>query len=360
MIRIEFDVGAIDQIKNEIIKKTGWGIYSKPDCIRLSQIINNSGAGQISESTLYRLFFQNHKHKPYKHTFDIIGRFLGYSDSVELHQRLSAITELNQYLGLVKTDSIKESLVYYTIQHKCKQALLDFFDSLTEDKIKLTVALAVYHSLISNVNVKWFFDNFSDNKYIREYFFEKLHDPNFKIKHYEYGLLKYLEGTNLKNNAQDYVFAKSVLFRHYYVCHNLELAKAIGIELYGPETIRKVSSQNLHIFPLVRYKAYQLIFLKLQEKGESEIAILYLDLVAWCRQIAKRLNHQESRIVYHTISDTLLQINADQKTQNDFMHEFKELYKDGPSQLLNKNLSDALIYFNENGLERLNKTPGNT
>ena len=82
--------------------------------------------------------------------------------------------------------------------------------------------------------------------------------------------------------------------------------------------------------------------------------------MAWCRQIAKRLNHQESRIVYHTISDTLLQINADQKTQNDFMHEFKELYKDGPSQLLNKNLSDALIYFNENGLERLNKTPGNT
>ena len=76
IIKPHFDQFSLDQLKFAILEKIGYNITTKPDCAKLSDLIAKNGYGRISESTLYRLFFQFKKHRPYKSTLDILCKFI--------------------------------------------------------------------------------------------------------------------------------------------------------------------------------------------------------------------------------------------------------------------------------------------
>ena len=64
----------IQILKVKLAEKIGYVISNKPDCAKLSELISQKGNEYISESTIYRIFFQSEKHVPYKNTLDIICR----------------------------------------------------------------------------------------------------------------------------------------------------------------------------------------------------------------------------------------------------------------------------------------------
>jgi hypothetical protein len=79
-----FDEYALEHLKFKFSEKIGFIISNRPDCHKLSEIINQSGNGSVSDTTIYRLFFSSKKHSPFKHTMDILAMFLGYKNSIEL------------------------------------------------------------------------------------------------------------------------------------------------------------------------------------------------------------------------------------------------------------------------------------
>lgn len=96
----DFNQFAIDSLRLELLKKIGWRISKKSDCARLSELIAQSGLGLISESTLYRLFFQFEKHRPYNYTIDILCKFIGYKDSIDFLNGLKESIDLLQFNGI--------------------------------------------------------------------------------------------------------------------------------------------------------------------------------------------------------------------------------------------------------------------
>ena len=96
-----FDQFAIDRLRYELLRKVGWSICSKPDCAQLSDLMVKGGYGQISESTLYRLFFKFEKHRPYKNTLDTLCQYLGYEDSLDFIEQLSEHREALHHNGML-------------------------------------------------------------------------------------------------------------------------------------------------------------------------------------------------------------------------------------------------------------------
>jgi hypothetical protein len=68
-----FDAYALECLKIKLCDVVHFIVASKPDCAKLSELIAKSGVGYVSESTLYRLFFQPEHHAPYKNTLDILA-----------------------------------------------------------------------------------------------------------------------------------------------------------------------------------------------------------------------------------------------------------------------------------------------
>jgi hypothetical protein len=116
-VKPEFDQFTLDRLKFELLKKIGWSVSTKPDCAKLSILIVENGNGYVSESTLYRLFFQSEKYKPYKSTLDIICQFLDYKDSNEFVEKLAESRLQLHFSGINTLPTKKNGLLFYSIEH---------------------------------------------------------------------------------------------------------------------------------------------------------------------------------------------------------------------------------------------------
>jgi hypothetical protein len=201
-LKVAFSQFDIDRLKLKLLKKIGWAVSTKPDCAKLSDIINKSGSGHISESTLYRIFFQFEKHKPYKHTLDILCQFLDYKDSNHFKEEISESRQQLHLSGINTLTNKSNGLLYYSIQHTAKNPLLDFFEETSElnYEFKLDVSVAVLDALLKSTQQDWFFKEFTTNKNKREYFYEQVHDTKFRINNYDKAYIKYLESVIKKNS----------------------------------------------------------------------------------------------------------------------------------------------------------------
>ena len=112
-IRPSLDSFALEKLKIKLSEKIGWVIANKPDCAKLSDIINADGYGQLSETTLYRIFFLFDKHQPYKHTLDILCRFIGYKDCIDFLENIQQQKEQLHFNGIQTDRSSGRNLLYY-------------------------------------------------------------------------------------------------------------------------------------------------------------------------------------------------------------------------------------------------------
>lgn len=71
---------SLTELKKQVSLKVGFPIWTKPDCEKMSSLIEAETKNYISESTLYRIFLQNNANKPYLHTLDTLSKFCGYKD----------------------------------------------------------------------------------------------------------------------------------------------------------------------------------------------------------------------------------------------------------------------------------------
>jgi len=350
-----FDQFTTDRLRYELLKKIGWSISNKPDCAQLSDLIFQSGFGQISESTLYRLFFQFSKHRPYKNTLNILCKFLGYSDSLEFNEKLMQFREELHRNGIFTQKGHNKSLLFSCIEHTAKRPLLDFFEEVSKHshEFKTAIGVSIFDSLLIGTQQKWFFDNFVHQPFVRTYFFEKNHDTKFRIPHYDYAYKAYLKGVNPFDGVrqlQDYVFGNCILLRHYIISSEKKDAFKISKAIYEQPLPENDLKKKLYIFPYIRYKAYKLWYLEIKNKPISECEAYANYLLNLAQQLKSELPFLEQKIVLHTLAETFIHSTLPERFHWGLKQVFADLYKTIHPSIYQKHLKYSLPYFCENGL----------
>jgi hypothetical protein len=345
----------INRLQIDLIEKIGFRISNKPDCAKLSDLIHESGGGHISEATLYRLFFQSEKHRPYKSTLDILCKFLGYNDSIDFFQIQADSSMRLHHSGISRAPFNSNGLLLSCIENRSKKSLLDFFKETYElDYLfKINVGIAIFDSLLKSHRQNWFFKEFAEERYIREYFFEWGHDPKFRIKNYDQAYKMYLESVHWNKDLvhfQDFIFGNSVLFRYYFVNQKISKATTQAQLLYQVKLDVDANKTGLFIFPFIRYTAYRLWYLELMnaKAGECEGYAFYL--IDLCQQLKNQLGKVQQKFLFHTVAETFVHSSLPESFHWELKEIFREAFNYLPEVIYSKHLKYSLNYFNENGL----------
>ena len=349
------DFYIIEKIKAELARKIGYAITTKSDCKKLSEIILSLGVGYISESTLYRLLLHPSEKHHYKSTVDIISVFLGFDNTADLVNSLNNQKYVTNFNGINPLPTSEKTLLYYSIEHKSFKTLHYFFESLEDAALEMkeVTGIALFDALVNTKNSTVFFENFAQNKYVRNYLLEQLHDPHFRINNYDYAYKLYLKGLNISNDIgelQDYIFGYSVLFRSYYLKKDYTAAIEIGKRLYKQIHSLEAYKNKLHIFPFIRYSAYKLWYLNLVEENTIKQFDYGNHLLKLCQSIQPNLNSIEQRIVFHTTAEVMLNSSLPQIFHQKLKYIFQDNFKTIPDSIFSKHIKYSLPYFEVNGL----------
>jgi hypothetical protein len=353
--QIIFDQYAIDNLKIKLTERLGYVLSTKPDCAKLSELLLASGEGYLSESTIYRLFFQSNKYKPYKNSLDILCRFVGFKDSVGFLEYLSVYRDILHRNGINTIDNSTNNLLYYCIEDESSRVLNRYFDSLHDapHKIKESVILSLFDGLRKSSKTHWFFESFSKNQFVKEFFLEKGHDPKFRINHYDQSYHFYTEGIDKDRdiaNLQDFIFGNSVLFRHYYINSSKENAIKIGRKLFGDNLSIEPYFKYLYIFPYMRFNAYKLWYLEMTDANQNQVEEYALYLLDLCKRIKPVFEYTEQKIIFHTIAEAFVHSNLPETFHKELKKIYFEEFKSFPDNIYTKHLKYSLPYFDQNGL----------
>jgi hypothetical protein len=350
-----FDEYALERLKFKLSEKIGFIISNRPDCYKLSEIINQSGYGSISDTTIYRMFFSLKKHSPFKHTMDILAMFLGYKNSIELLENINSTRNALDYNGINTTPDTSNHLMFYCIENATYKPLQDYFNSLEDLPVflKEKVGLSLYDNMLKSTKQIKMFNEFSKHKFFRQYFLEIAHDPKFRIKNYEFAYLKYLEGIDqnkTSNQFQEYIFGNAVLFRHYYLNNHYTKAEFVGDRIYKDISSLKPFESDLHIFPFIRFVAYKLWYLKMKNSTQIEQLEYAYYLLDLCKNRKSHLEFYEKKILFHTVAEAFLNSDLSEKFHWDLKEIFSKEFETFPDNLYSKHLKYSLNYFEPNGL----------
>jgi hypothetical protein len=330
--------------------KTGFNIWAKADCRKVSDLIQVELGLSISDSTLYRLFlWDNNSHKPYYHTLTILAKYLGYDSWMELEKVISELQEFQFSYGQSLEANNFRSLLQFNIHKNTLNPLYDYLEQFPKDLAinkRFVLGQELFLSLKTNPNKNIdFFKGFSCLPIVRSSFYEFLADPDFSIPQYELGLNYYLSSISPHNsweNMQDYIFANSLLLRYHYVKGDKENVQRLGKLIYEEIQLDQHQLDAFYIFPKIRFLAYRMFYDKVYNQFDLEY---FKQLEAFFLDQIPKSTVEEQRIIIHTLLDALqvnpiLQLN----TMNKFKIQFEDFFKRLPNYF-NKLSLDKQIYF---------------
>jgi hypothetical protein len=299
------------------------------------------------------------QHYPYLHTLEIIAEFLGYKNWFELEKRLFELIDFQYTFGAIPNDLGYTSLLSYNLRMDSLKPIYHFFEQFSSDLSidkKAILGEEIFLSLRNCTNTLNFYKQFHTLPIVREGFFEIFADPEFTIPQYEIGLGYYLEGIKPRDSVkafQDYIFANSLLLRHYFLSGMKEKVLEIGCLLYKNIELDKNILDEIYIYPKIRYLSYKLLYTYVQNGFDQE----YWDwLYDYSITITADLPELERRIVVHTILD-VLQINStlQVKTYNNYQSLYPELFSLQPTYVSKLSIKEKIDYLDANGSRFITK-----
>jgi hypothetical protein len=298
------------ELRKYIRIKTGLLIQSKPECERLSSQSKEQTQILISASTLYRIFIAEENSKPYLNTLNGLSVFCGFKDWYEFENHVNELARFDFSYGKIHiNEKPVGSFIKICIHNNQLDVLYQYASQFPEEidfEKKIRIGYELYQSLLDNPNSNLaFFDKFSGLPLIREAFFELMADPDFQVKDYEYGLNCYSENLKpfeKKKDFQDWIFANSLLYRHYYLSKQIEKASEIGELLYNDSKIKDDSIDELFIFPKIRYLSYKIWYFDLMNLEKEKINHIIF-LLEYSNQNILFWSYYEQRIAFYNIAE---------------------------------------------------------
>ena len=345
----------LNHLKSKLEEKLTFRILTKLDCKKASEAIQLENDNSISESTIYRLFLlEGNKNTPYQHTLDILAQFIGYKNWSSLENYFNEITNFQFLYGVVPDKQQYKSLLSFNIHSGSLKPLYDFLEQFPSgfsfDK-KFILGEDIYKSLKTNPNGNLeFYKQFHSLPIIREGFFEIFADPEFSIPDYETGLSFYLNSIKPHQSfkaLQDYIFAKSLLLRYYYLKGKKDNVLTLGKELYLKLSLYEKDVKEVYAFPKMRYFCYRLFY------DEATIGFnqIYFDwLVDYIFKEIQNTNPMETRIIIHTFCDTLqIYPKLQEEIFNQFVLNCPDIFTKFPNYIFQLPMKDRLRFVDPNG-----------
>lgn len=342
------------QLKKAICEKLGFSIKTTPDCIKLHELILDADVGYISVTTLYRIFLNSSKTKPYQSTINILYKYLGFHNQEEFISYVDNQTNQSK-IQFKERDNFKNELLYHCINLNAFKPIDNLFDTLKEAQVfeRKKNAFHLFDCLQKINNPVPFFKRFSKNEFVREEFYEEGFDPAFRIKGYEVGFEFYLDGINPYNNykdLQDYIFGKTVLFRHCFLQKDYVNALKLGDQLYCQLSISQNELDKINIFPRMRFMVYKLWFLLISQSHRSIVNDYLEGMLSYCKKNYSITDSDKNKILYYNFVEGLLFVPRSDiyhdRLKEIFLTEFNSL----PKSLVHKHIKHSLPYFEPNGL----------
>jgi hypothetical protein len=350
-----FDAFSVRELNVQLMKKLGYSIKSKSDCVKLSELIFKEGLGLISQSTLYRILLYDKEHKPFYNTLCIITQFLGYIDWEDFCKTIHSKKKFDYTNGHLSQTNLEKSLLFQCVQLENYRPLEALFNNImdVEQEAKDSVTLMLYDSLLSIHDTMPFFKHFGTNTFVRESFFEHGVDPRFRIANYDEGFKIYLSYYNPNKSVfdmQSFIFGNCVLFRHYYIKGDWDKALAIGQTLYNKTLLPETEMDTIYIFPRLRYLSLKLVYLKLLNATPTLLEDYIYYLIDYAKTLYTSLTYVDRRIVFYNLGDVFLLVKVDTIYHDQLKAIFKNEFALFPDGLLHKPLAKVLPYFEPNGL----------
>ena len=350
-----FDAFSVRELNLQLMKKLGYRIKSKSDCVKLSELIFKEGLGLVSQSTLYRILLYNSTHKPFYNTLSIITQYLGYKDWEDFCKTIQNKKKFEYSNGHLSQTNLETSLLYQCIQLENYRPLEALFNNLHEvdQEAKDSVILTIFDSLLMSPNTVSFFKHFYKNTFIKQEFFEHGVDPAFRITNYDEGFKLYLS-TYKPNRSlldlQSYIFGNCILLRHYYIRGKFDKALAAGKQLYHNQNIFENELEEICLFPRMRYLSSKLLYLRVLKSNPVVISDCVIGLLKYAKSIYTYLDAFDRRIVFYTIAEVFIQAKIDYIYQEQLKFIFINEFELFPKGLIDKSLQKSVAYFEPNGL----------
>lgn len=349
----------LNTLKWKLEEELTFRLLSKLDCKKASVVIFNQTGKTLSESTLYRMFlYDKNASVPFLQSLETLASFVGFTNWAELESHLTEINYFRIKSGIFSENAENEphSLLYHCIQSTSFEVLKSYFEQfpfdLSFDK-KIILGEEIYATLYRNPeSTMSFYREFHNVPIVRESFFEFFADPQFKLDHYEEGMELYLQNIDPKDSVQslqDYVFANSLLLRHYFFSGQLNKLETLGKRLYVDFDVKEDELGKIHVYPLIRYRTYYLLYC-FHSKGFDEIYWEWL--INFAKDLSVGKTKWDQKIIVHTVLDAL-QFNEEYlaKTYELFQEYFIEIFNLIPPHINQKPIPQRLRYFDTNSAQ---------
>jgi hypothetical protein len=355
----------LNELKKEVLKMALFPVRTKSDAGYLALLMKRMGIDNVSESTILRFLNQpENDHKFYLHTLDKFAIFCGKKDFDDFEKWSKNNQEFAFSFGQlpIKEKPIK-SLINICVHQNQLKPLHEYTDQLNNLDIdsQLLLGFELYISLFNNKNSNLkFFKEFSHVKAVREGFFERCTDPDFKINGYAKGYEYYLQNTNPElgeKQLQDYVFGNCILLRHYFINSNYTQALKYSKPLYEYFELSEPMLNQLFIYPRMRYLAYELFYLKLKN-NKDKLLNSVKQLLDYCKIHLKNWDYVEQRIAFSCVAEAFIHTRINEKYHDELKQVFSALLTGYSPDFLEHSLSYVLRYTDMNGIRTYKNMAG--
>lgn len=344
-------------------------LYNKVDCEKLSLLIFNKTQANVSGYTLYRIFLHpNNTNKPYLHTLNLLAQFIDFNDWSAFCHFYQDLYDFQFTSGILTTNRSYRSLLRFTIYNREFKSVVPFLEQFSQGLSvyqKHLLGEEIYNILKENPGSNaLFFKQCCGLPVVREGFFQLMADPEFSIPHYEFGLQNYLTYVHKEQSIQDlqdFIFANTLLFRHYFVARKTKHFLQTGKQLYEDERLQPEVLSKFHIWPSIRYSAYYLLYRYPSIGFDTDYwEWFYPYLISLMDQSSLH----ERRIMLHTCFETLgihpnlqMQFLSEMRVRypKNFEHFNDTRYELTPSLALRLLDPNASTYFNGQRIFRASK-----
>ena len=348
---------ALNELRNQMIDKAGFPLRTKLDAGYLSLIMKNAGIENVSDSTLYRFFTANlNEHKFYLNTLDKLAQFCGRKNFDDFEKWAANKMDFGFTYGqLIINQKPVKSLIKICIHQNQFNPIREYLEQLNElnNYMQLQIGFEFYQTLLSNPNSNvQFYKEFSQLPVIRESFFEKCIDPEFKIPGYEKGLEFYLKNIDKKNDInyfQDFIFGNCMLFRFHYINNNQLDAIKFSKSIFENETYTDAELNMLFIYPRMRYLSYKIWYLMLS-KSKNEVEEYTNWLLHYCEKNIKNWDNTEQRIAFSCVAETFVYGNINLKYHQLLKNIFCKLIASYSPDFSKHSLKYMIPYTDMNGI----------
>ena len=348
---------ALNELRNQMIDRAGFPLRTKLDAGYLSFIMKNAGIENVSDSTLYRFFTANlNEHKFYLNTLDKLAQFCGRKNFDDFEKWAANKMDFGFTYGqLIINQKPVKSLIKICIHQNQFNPIREYLEQLNElnNYMQLQIGFEFYQTLLSNPNSNvQFYKEFSQLPVIRESFFEKCIDPEFKIPGYEKGLEFYLKNIDKKNDInyfQDFIFGNCMLFRFHYINNNQLDAIKFSKSIFENETYTDAELNMLFIYPRMRYLSYKIWYLMLS-KSKNEVEEYTNWLLHYCEKNIKNWDNTEQRIAFSCVAETFVYGNINLKYHQLLKNIFCKLIASYSPDFSKHSLKYMIPYTDMNGI----------